>query len=933
MLACSAYELKDTHRISLLRSYLDHYPDSPHAHRVAALIASSYYDEADYDNALAMYNAARLDLLPDRERDDMTYRLALCHLKTGQMKQAAVWLETLHATSPRYAEDCMYYLSYIRYTQGRYDEALKGFNSLQNNVNYSDKVPCYMAEIHLIQQDWETARQLADRYLQQHPEVPQASQMYRVRGTVHYRQKNYNQARTDLKQYLATTDETPRRDALYMLGLASYESNVYSEAAQCLSRVTEGEAEALTQNAYLHLGLTYLQLADKPKARMAFEQASSMTFDAQVKEQAAYNYALCIHETSYSAFGESVKVFENFLNEFPHSPYTDQVSNYLVEVYLTTRSYEQALQSIGRISRPSRLVLEAKQKILFQLGTQAFANARFTEAESYFAQSITLGYDRQTLANAHYWSGETCYRQGNLNSARQHFQQYLTLNGSQRSETLALAYYNLGYIAFHKKEYAPAENYFLRYIQSEQGENLTARADAYNRLGDCLLQSRQFEQAKGYYQKAEQQNTPAGDYACYQLALVAGLQKDYSQKVELLDRLASRYPQSPYLANALYEKGRSLVQDGNASQAIATFSRLLQEYPEQPVSRKAGAEIGLLYYQQGDYKSAIEAYKQVVTRYPGSEEARLALRDLKSIYVDADRVDEYAALANQLPGQVRMDANEQDSLTYIAAEKIYMRGEKTAARNSFERYLQSYPQGAFQLPAHYYLCLIGQEQNDEQAILTHSEALLNYPGNPYAEETLVLRATVHFNQQAYGEALSDYKLLQSTATSSSRRQVGALGTLRCAALLTDETETIQAANTLLAEAKLAPELQTEALYFRGKAYLHQGESGKALDDLRQIAKDTRTLYGAEAKYLVADQLYLQQQYDAAEKEILDFIEQSTPHAYWLARSFVLLADVYMATGKTTDARQYLLSLQQNYTAQDDVQTLINERLEKLKANH
>ena len=103
-----------------------------------------------------------------------------------------------------------------------------------------------------------------------------------------------------------------------------------------------------------------------------------------------------------------------------------------------------------------------------------------------------------------------------------------------------------------------------------------------------------------------------------------------------------------------------------------------------------------------------------------------------------------------------------------------------------------------------------------------------------------------------------------------------------------------------------------------------------MDDLKVLSKDTRTQYGAEAKYLLAQQLYNAGELAAAEKEILNFIDQSTPHAYWLARSFILLSDVYVAMDKKLDARQYLLSLQQNYQADDDIAVMINERLEKLK---
>ena len=75
---------------------------------------------------------------------------------------------------------------------------------------------------------------------------------------------------------------------------------------------------------------------------------------------------------------------------------------------------------------------------------------------------------------------------------------------------------------------------------------------------------------------------------------------------------------------------------------------MVQRYPESPLSRRAANEIGLLYYQNDKYNEAIAAYKKVISTYPGSEEARLAQRDLKSIYIDLNRVDDYMAIVSTI---------------------------------------------------------------------------------------------------------------------------------------------------------------------------------------------------------------------------------------------------------------------------------------------
>lgn len=929
MLAYIAHELQQADDIQQLEEVIARYPESPYNNLLKGAMASAYFFDNAYEEALHWFGQCNLDNIGGEQRNKFIYQMAISYLQLNNLTEAASWFIVLNNTSTRYKADSNYYLAYIRYTQQRYDEALQGFLSLQNHPKYEALVPYYMAEIYLQQGDLANAEKIANNYLQQFNGHEHTAEMYRIKGAIYYHREQPQAAVENLKQYIESSSDKPRRDAHYMLGLSCYNSHLYGEVAIHLSKVTTLD-DALSQNAYLHIGLAALQLGDKTQARMSFEQASASNADSTIKELAAYNHALTIHETAYSAFGESVTVFERFLNNFPQSRYANQISSYLVEVYMNTRSYDAALASIERITHPSSEILAAKQRILFQLGTQAFANTLFSEAISYFNRSIELSqYNPQITAEALYWRGETHYRLGQWKPAQQDFQRYQRQAIAKSTQMFALSEYNLGYLFFKEKQYSKACQRFIAFIAAEKENNQSLLADAHNRIADCYLNNRQFEEAKQHYQLAEKQGSVGGDYAYYQLALVAGLQKDYSKKVALLNELSKQYPQSPYNVNALYEKGRSYVQQQANNQAIQTFEQLVSNYPDSPLSRKAAAEIGLLYYQDGAFDKAIEAYKQVVTNYPGSEEAKLAMRDLKSLYVEANRVDEYAKLVAEMPGNIRFEADEQDSLTYIAAEKVYMKGENAQAKQSFERYLQSYPQGAFCLNAHYYLALMAKTANNDAELLQHTAKLLEYLDSPFTEEALVMQAEALSKQNRHEEALATYKQLQAKASTIERKRLGMTGALLSANKLNNSIEIIHAATALLSEEKISPEIQSEARYLRSMAYLQEQANEKAFADWEVLAQDLRTLYGAEAKYRLSQFLYDEGKYAEAETHVLQFIDQSTPHAYWLARAFILLSDVYASQGKPMEARQYLLSLKQNYQADDDIANMIEERLANL----
>ena len=64
--------------------------------------------------------------------------------------------------------------------------------------------------------------------------------------------------------------------------------------------------------------------------------------------------------------------------------------------------------------------------------------------------------------------------------------------------------------------------------------------------------------------------------------------------------------------------------------------------------------------------------------------------------------------------------------------------------------------------------------------------------------------------------------------------------------------------------------------------------------------------------------------------VYDFADKSTPHAYWLAKAFLLLGDVYISRGDLFQARATYQSVVDGYSNKEDgiVDTAL-QRIESL----
>ena len=924
-MAADAYELRQDNAWKLLTTYLTKHPYTPFQDKANAMLGMLMYDKKYYPKALVYFNQVDDSHLGKRERVDFLFSKGYTCLQTKNYTQALPIFEELKGMNTRYAQSASYYYAYTQYTLGKYNEALPDFLALETTPEYKKVVPYYIVQIYYAQKEYDKLNTRAEQVLKDNPGNKNNAEIYRIAGEMAYRKKDYTKAIDHLRNYEKLYPQVLRND-MYLLGLSYFQVGNYPSTIHYLSKVTTDKDE-MSENAYLHLGNSYIKTKDITNARLAYEASLRTSFNKTVREEALYNYALTTLETT-SAFGESIKAFEQLLKEYPNSKYVDNAYDYLTSVYMTTKNYEAAYESIQKIKNPNAKLLETKQYLLYQIGTEAFMQSNMTKAIDYFTMSLVSSKTGKYSAECLYWRSESYFRSGKTDQSIYDLVSFFNNANASKSENYDVAHYALGYGYFSKKNYSEALNWYLKYVDAEQNTKAATYPDALNRIGDCYFVARNFAKADQYYSKSAAANPATAGYALFQAAYVTGLQKNYSGKIAKLESLLSKYPNSEYTDDALYEMGRAYLMMDNDGKAISSYQRLLDTKSQSDLARKAAYEIGMIHYNNKEYDQAITAFKGVIMRYPGTDEAYTALESLENVYVDINDISSYLAYTKTLGRSIsNKTAAREDSISYTAAERQYINGNYPQAISGLKVYLEKFSKGGrYSTTAQYYLADSYYHSGDKVNALTAYQSLLKISGNQYTEEAVLRCSEITYDQKDYNSALQYFKQLQTVAQSVENKNAAQLGILRCSYFLNDNQTTINIVNEIMADARATAELKAEARYNRAKAYIATSQHNQAIADLKVIATDTRTANGAEAKYLLANEYFVQNKLAETETEVMDFAKKNTPHQFWLARSFVLLSDVYIKQNNDFQAKQYLLSLQKNYTVADEIQTLITERL-------
>ncbi len=911
---CAARLFNEDAGYELFRFVAEH-SESPRVNEAWFEMGKYYYYEKQWSDATRAFEATNPFRLNERDRQEYYFKKGYTYFQRNKYNEARKAFYEMKDSDSPFASPATYYYAHIHYELENYETALENFLNLSEDETFSPLVPYYVTQIYYLQKKYEQVTEYAPKWIDSVTEK-RKPEMSRILGESFYYLEDYQQALSYLKIYHeANAYALPEEQ--YQYAFSCYMTGDYETAIEYFKRVARRKSQ-VQQNAQYHLGASFLEMGDKDNARMAFGAAASMDQDAGVKEEALYNFAVLTYELSYSPFNEAIRALNLFINSYPASDRTDQAYAYLVDAYLNTKNFKDALSSLEKIRIKTPEISRAYQRVAFYRGLELFNDLRFNEAVNKFDLSEEYsGYDAEIAALCQYWKGETGYQLKDFETAENYYKRFINNEDAFNTPYYAIAHYNLGYIYFREKKYGQAANWFRKFTSLIDSKTNRLLADAYNRLGDICFGQSNYARSIDYYDKNIEMDLMDQDYALFQKAFALGLMQDHQAKINILSNLLVNYTESQYRDDAHFEMGKSHTVLNQTERAISHYQKILDNFGDSPYASKALVQLGLVYFNQDMNQKAIEVYKRAVEKYPGTEEARSALTGIKNVYVAANRVDEYFAYVESLGEAVNISRAEQDSLTYLAAENVYMEDKCEEAIVKLGNYIENYENGDFLLNAHFYKADCHFKLDEPDEALESLEYIIQAPRNAFTEQALDVTAEMYFERGEYARALERYLMLDQYASTGELLTRARLGKMRCYFILEEYNNTTTAAREVLLDNKLSKAVRREARYKIATSFYRQERYAIALEEYKKISDQVKSVEGAEAKYRVAEILFKQEKFNVAENEIFDFIQMNTPHQYWLAKSFLLLANMYMIKNDAFQALQTLQSIIDYYENMED----------------
>ncbi|MBY0478519.1 MAG: tetratricopeptide repeat protein [Chitinophagaceae bacterium] len=920
LLACGLQQ-NDERAVLPSREFITVVHNMPRTQQLSFHLGNYYFRKQLFIDALEFYEKAEIASLNNEQISEAKFRMAYSYFHLKRFQQAKPLFNTIRQLpmDPHYL-DANYYYGFLAYADKEYNEALSCFEKVQNHPEYGKIVPFYIASIYYFRGEKEKAIRIAEEAVKR-PNILYDLEMKQLLGHAYFEKKEYKKALPLLEEYVNRADKVTRQD-LYELSYSYYQNNQLPKAIEGFKQLS-GSEDSLSQSAMYLLGDAYLKTNQKENARNAFAFCAANSSNQQQREVSLFNYAKLSYELGYQ--GVAISEFKRFLNEYPRSTYNTEAKELLVGLLAGTSNYKDAITLIESLEYPSEATKKLYPGILYGRAAELINDGQLSQADALLDKILKDPYKASVLALTNYWKGEIAYRNDRLDDAIRYYDLFLQSGNPGMGEaTVKEANYNLGYCYLRKESFIVAQGFFQKAVGRVALNSAPVDQDAYIRLADCYYMQKNYRQALSMYQQVLDYSWISADYALYQKAMLTGINNSKT-KIEQLSTLQRLFPRSVLVPDANMEIAKTYMADEKFQAAIPFLNNVISAPQNTGLKQNALLQLGVCYYNLNKNEEALTQYKKLLQQYPNSEEAELALDNIRAIYVELGRPQDYEDFVRSTGKNV--SASEADSLAYAAVEIKLEANDCTGAMQQITNYLNRFPNGAKAIDAHYNRSECYMQRKDWKNALPGYEYVAMQGNSKYAEKSALIAArTYYFELQDYAKAKPYYDILKTVSATDENRLESLRGLLRCHYQLKEYKQAADVARELLITKGIGNDDKALSNLVTGRNHQINGQFDLAIQAYRAVAAINKGEWAAEARYEIAKCQFDLNSLANAEKAAFEVISKSGSYDYWVTKSYILLGDIYFKQKDYFNAKATFQSISENATNPQ----LKQEALDKLK---
>ena len=910
-LTVCAAKLDDNVAEQRMVDFLNRYPGSVYAANIRFLLAMYYCENEDFAKAKQHFSKVGYTALTREDKERYDVRMGYIEFMGGDFDKSIAYFSRISPQSD-VADHAIYYKSYIYYTKGDFDRAYKGFASLATSDAYSKLVPFYLLQLEFERGNYKYVVSNCDQLLNVASDSERNAVM-RVAAESWFRLEGYSKALQYITAYAKGRGANMSREDNYLLGYTAYRTADYASAIEPLKAVCNG-TDDLAQNASYHLADCYIRLGDKRNAIHAFAMAADERYRNEIAEDALFNYGKLLFETGGGTFNESINVLTRYVTNYPNSDRSSEAKELLIAAYYNSKDYDMAYNAIRSFPNPDGSLKTALQKITYFKGIEAFDTGNYTAAKQNLEEAQNIGVSPKYNALCGFWLGETAYKVGDMDLAIKHYNYYLKRAPRSAAE-YKMALYNLGYANMAKNNLTAAQSALEGFIWLYKDRD-NYRADGYNRLADVHYLQRNYTQAVKNYEGAIAIGVEQSNYARYRRALSLGLLGKKQPKIDALKSIITDN-KGEYVDDAAYELGRTYVASERYSDGAAVLEQLVSDHPTTPYYTAAMLDLGLIYFNIGNTSRSLVSYDKVISAAPQSAAAKDAMNSVREIYVAKGDVNSYFAYAERTGVECDLSVVTRDSLSYRAAEKVYLAGRVGEAISYFEEYIAKHPKGYYVDDALFCLSDSYLKCDSLDRALVQMKLLSDRPKNKYTVPVLEKLGQTTSEHAMYTESAAAFRRLYDVVDGVEARKTAARKYVDMTLLDAEDNLTLAMADDVATMTDVDSYTSRRALFGRANVLKSRGEQSEALAIFEELSADKSDAVGAESAYNVIYNHFEAGNHHQAEKLIYELADSKTQYSYYLGRAFIILGDIYVAKGDNFQARATYQSIVDGYSPADD----------------